>query len=241
MYASPMSKAPQGPIDRREFLKGAAIGSAAFVPHSADAQKPDDHEHDHDHQVVPSDIALRVKALESLLVEKGMVDRAALDAVVDAYERKIGPRNGARVVARAWADPDYKRRLLADGTAAIAELGYGGAQGEHMVVLENTPKIHNLVVCTLCSCYPWPVLGLPPVWYKSAPYRSRAVIDPRGVLREFGLSLAEDVEVRVWDSTADVRYLVLPERPAGTETLTEDQLADLVSRDSMVGVAQVKA
>ena len=236
-----MSKAPQGPIDRREFLKGAAIGSAAFVPHSADAQKPDDHEHDHDHQVVPSDIALRVKALESLLVEKGMVDRAALDAVVDAYERKIGPRNGARVVARAWADPDYKRRLLADGTAAIAELGYGGAQGEHMVVLENTPKIHNLVVCTLCSCYPWPVLGLPPVWYKSAPYRSRAVIDPRGVLREFGLSLAEDVEVRVWDSTADVRYLVLPERPAGTETLTEDQLADLVSRDSMVGVAQVKA
>ena len=241
MYASPMSKAPQGPIDRREFLKGAAIGSAAFVPQSADAQKPDDHEHDHDHQVVPSDIALRVKALESLLVEKGMVDRAALDAVVDAYERKIGPRNGARVVARAWADPDYKRRLLADGTAAIAELGYGGAQGEHMVVLENTPKIHNLVVCTLCSCYPWPVLGLPPVWYKSAPYRSRAVIDPRGVLREFGLSLAEDVEVRVWDSTADVRYLVLPERPAGTETLTEDQLADLVSRDSMVGVAQVKA
>ena len=188
---------------------------------------------------MPSDIALRVKALESLLVEKGMVDRAALDAVVDTYETKIGPRNGARVVARAWVDPAYKKRLLTSGTPAIAELGYGGAQGEHMVVVENTPKVHNLVVCTLCSCYPWPVLGLPPIWYKSAPYRSRAVIDPRGVLREFGLDLPDDVEVRVWDSTADLRYLVLPERPAGTESMSEDALAALVTRDSMVGVAKV--
>jgi nitrile hydratase subunit alpha len=162
---------------------------------------------------LPSDPTLRVKSLESLLVEKGMVDPAALDAVVDAYEHKIGPRNGARVVARAWSDASYKQRLLTDANAAIAELGYGGAQGEHMVVVENTPKLHHLVVCTLCSCYPWPVLGLPPVWYKSAPYRSRAVIDPRGVLRELGLDLPQDVEVRVWDSTAEIRYLVLPERP----------------------------
>ncbi|HEX5230359.1 MAG TPA: nitrile hydratase subunit alpha [Bryobacteraceae bacterium] len=223
------------PIVRREFLKGAA----AFVPQVAAGQEAQGHQHDHDHQVVPSDIALRVKALESLLIEKGMVEPAALDAVVDAYERKIGPRNGARVVARAWKDPAYRRRLLADGTAAIAELGYGGSQGEHMVVLENTPKVHNLVVCTLCSCYPWPVLGLPPVWYKSAPYRSRAVIDPRGVLKEFGLTLAEGVEVRVWDSTADIRYLVLPEQPAGTDSLSEDELADLVTRDAMVGVARI--
>jgi nitrile hydratase subunit alpha len=198
-----------------------------------------DHEHGHTHQTVPSDLALRVKALESLLVEKGLVDPAALDALVDTYEHKIGPRNGARVVARAWVDPVYKRRLLADGTAAIAELGYGGAQGEHMRVVENTPTVHNLVVCTLCSCYPWPVLGLPPVWYKSAPYRSRAVIDPRGVLREFGLDLPESVEVRVWDSTAEVRYLVLPERPAGSEGLSEEVLAALVTRDAMVGVAKV--
>jgi nitrile hydratase len=198
-----------------------------------------DHEHTHDHQVVPSDPALRTKALESLLVEKGLVDPKALDALVDAYENKIGPKNGARVVARAWVDPAFKDRLLADGGAAIAELGYEGTQGEHMVVVENTPKVHNLVVCTLCSCYPWPVLGLPPVWYKSAPYRSRAVLDPRGVLREFGLELAEDVEVRVWDSTAEIRYLVLPERPAGTESLTEEQLAELVTRDSMIGVAKV--
>jgi nitrile hydratase subunit alpha len=198
-----------------------------------------EHHHDHEHQVVPSDLTLRVKALESLLVEKGLVDRAALDALTDAYEHKIGPRNGARVVARAWADPAYKQRLLTDADAAIAELGYGGMQGEHMVVVENTPKVHNLVVCTLCSCYPWPVLGLPPVWYKSAPYRSRAVIDPRGVLREFGLELPEEVEMRVWDSTAEVRYLVLPERPAGTEGLGEEALAALVTRDSMVGVAKV--
>src|SRR5579863_2608125 len=229
-----MSKPAEGPIDRREFLKGAA----ALAPQAAGTQQQDDHLH-HDHQIVPADIALRVKALESLLIEKGMVDPAALDAVVDAYERKIGPRNGARVVARAWSDSAYRRRLLADGTAAVAELGYGGSQAEHMVVLENTPKVHNLVVCTLCSCYPWPVLGLPPTWYKSAPYRSRAVIDPRGVLKEFGLELGEDVEIRIWDSTADVRYLVLPERPAGTDNLSEDELAALVTRDAMVGVANV--
>ena len=201
---------------------------------------PHNHKHDHDHgQDLPSDLALRVKALESLLVEKGLVDPAALDALIDTYEHKVGPRNGARVVARAWVDPAYKQRLLANGTAAIAELGYMGRQGEHMVVVENTPKVHNMVVCTLCSCYPWTVLGLPPVWYKSAPYRSRAVIDPRGVLREFGLDVVDDVEVRVWDSTAEIRYLVLPERPAGTERLTEEQLAALVTRDAMVGVARV--
>ena len=198
-----------------------------------------DHKHDHDHQVVPSDPTLRVKALESLLVEKGLVDPAALDAVIETVEHKVGPRNGARIVARAWADPAYKKRLLADAPAAIAEVGFSSHQGEHMVVVENEPKVHNLVVCTLCSCYPWTVLGLPPVWYKSTAYRSRAVIDPRGVLREFGLALPEDVEVRVWDSTAELRYLVLPERPAGTEKLSVDELAALVSRDSMVGVAKV--
>lgn len=197
------------------------------------------HPHDHEHQAVPSDLALRVKALESLLVEKGLVDRAALDALVDAYEHKIGPRNGARVVARAWVDPAYKTRLLADANDAIAEFGFVSRQGDRMVVVENTPRVHNLIVCTLCSCYPWPVLGLPPVWYKSAPYRSRAVIDPRGVLGEFGLQLSEDVEVRVWDSTAELRYLVLPERPAGTERLSEEELAALVTRDAMVGVARV--
>jgi nitrile hydratase len=202
---------------------------------------PHKHDHEHEHQAVPSDLALRVKSLESLLVEKGLVDRAALDALIDTYEHKIGPRNGARVVARAWADPAYKQRLLTDADTAIAELGYGGMQGEHMVVIENSAKVHNLVVCTLCSCYPWPVLGLPPVWYKSAPYRSRAVIDPRGVLREFGLELAADVEVRVWDSTAEVRYLVLPERPAGSANLSEEELAALVTRDSMVGVGRVVA
>jgi len=200
----------------------------------------DDHHHDDHGQDPPSDMALRVKALESLLVEKGLVDPAALDAIIETYEHKVGPRNGARVVARAWTDPAYKARLMADATAAIAELGYGGRQGEHMIAVENTPDIHNLVVCTLCSCYPWPVLGLPPVWYKSSPYRSRAVIDPRGVLAEFGLVLADEVEVRVWDSTAEIRYLVLPQRPAGTEGLDEDALADLVSRDSMIGVALAK-
>ena len=232
------------PVDRREFLKGAAVGAAAFI---ADGQVPAQHALSHEqaqaHQAVPSDMALRVKALESVLVEKGMVDPAAIDAAVDLYEHKIGPRNGARVVARAWVDPAYKQRLLnpETGTAAIAELGYSGAQGEYMVVVENTAKVHNLVVCTLCSCYPWPTLGLPPVWYKSAPYRSRAVIDPRGVLREFGLEVPEEVEIRVWDSTAEVRYLVLPERPAGTEGMTEEELAALVTRDSMVGVAKVGA
>ena len=224
---------------RRDFLTAAVTAAGATVTSDLAHAQEHDHDHDHDHQVVPSDPALRVKALESLLVEKGLVDRAALDALIDTYEHKVGPRNGARVVARAWADPAYKQRLLTSPDAAIAELGYGGLQGEHMVVVENTPKVHNLVVCTLCSCYPWPVLGLPPVWYKSAPYRSRAVIDPRGVLREFGLELGDDVEVRVWDSTAEIRYLVLPERPAGTEQLSEDRLAALVTRDAMIGVAKV--
>lgn len=201
-----------------------------------------DHDHGHEHgQDVPSETALRVKALESLLIEKGLVDPAALDAIVDTYENKVGPRNGARVVARAWTDPAFKARLLKDATAAIAEMGYTGAQGEHMVVVENTPQVHNLVVCTLCSCYPWPVLGLPPVWYKSSAYRSRAVIEPRAVLGDFGLSLPDDVAVRVWDSTAEIRYLVLPERPAGTDKMDAEALAELVTRDAMVGVAKVAA
>jgi nitrile hydratase len=195
---------------------------------------------DQDEHDVPSDLTLRVKALESLLVDKGLVDPAALDAIIATYEHQVGPHNGARVVARAWCDGEYKARLLADATAAIAELGIGGRAGEHMVAVENGPTVHNLVVCTLCSCYPWPVLGLPPVWYKSAPYRSRAVIDPRGVLREFGLELPQHVEVRVWDSTAEVRYLVLPERPAGTEALSEAELAQLVTRDAMIGVGRVE-
>jgi len=200
-----------------------------------------DHTPGHDHQDVPSDLALRVKSLESLLVEKGLVERAALDALIDTYEHQVGPRNGARVVARAWADPAFKQRLLTDADGAIAELGYGGMQGEHMVVVENTPAVHNVIVCTLCSCYPWPVLGLPPAWYKSDAYRSRSVIDPRGVLRELGLALPESVEVRVWDSTADLRYMVLPERPEGTDGMSEEELAALVTRDSMIGVAAVKA
>lgn len=224
-------------MGRRGFLQGAAAGAlASAVPDSMQAQ-----DHDHEHQAVPSDAALRTKALESLLVEKGLVDSAALDALVDAFENKIGPRNGAQVVARAWSDPAYKKRLLEDAGAAIGEVGFEGMHGEHMVVVENTPRVHNLVVCTLCSCYPWPLLGLPPVWYKSAPYRSRAVIDPRGVLREFGIGLPEDVEIRVWDSTAEIRYLVLPERPPGTEKMSEPELAGLVTRDSMIGVAKVNA
>jgi nitrile hydratase len=186
-----------------------------------------------------SDIEIRVKALESLLVEKGLVDPAAVDALIDKYEHKVGPRNGAKVVARAWVDPEYKARLLAHGTEAIEELGFSGMQGEDMVVVENTPDVHNVLVCTLCSCYPWPTLGLPPVWYKSAPYRSRVVIEPRGVLKEFGLELPEATEVRVWDSTSEVRYMVLPERPAGTEHLSEDELAALVTRDAMIGVTKV--
>jgi nitrile hydratase len=185
-----------------------------------------------------SDPAIRVRALESLLAEKGLIDPRALDALVDTYENKVGPRNGARVVARAWVDPAYKQRLLNDATAAIKELGFSGLQGEDMAVVENTPEVHNLVVCTLCSCYPWPTLGLPPVWYKSAPYRARAVSDPRGVLKEFGTEVSENVEVRTWDTTAELRYLVLPERPPGTENLTEDQLAELVTRDSMIGVTR---
>lgn len=222
---------------RRELLTVALTAAGAAV--TPDLGRAQEHGHDHDHQAVPSDPTLRVKALESLLVAKGIVDRAALDALVDTYEHKVGPRNGARVVARAWVDQAYKQRLLAHSNSAIAELGYGGEEGEVMLVVENTAKVHNLVVCTLCSCYPWPVLGLPPVWYKSAAYRSRSVIDPRGVLREFGLKLPDDVEVRVWDSTAQVRYLVLPERPPGTEKLSESDLAALVTRDAMVGVAKV--
>ena len=201
----------------------------------------DSEDHDHGHSTVPSDLTLRVAALESLLVEKGLVDPAALDALIDTYQHKVGPRNGAKVVARAWVDPSYKTRLLDDATSAIRELGFGGLQGEHVVAVENTDSMHNLVVCTLCSCYPYPLLGLPPVWYKSAPYRSRAVIDPRGVLREFGLELPQETEIRVWDSTAEIRYLVLPQRPVGTESLTEEQLAALVTRDSMIGVARVRA
>ena len=201
---------------------------------------PDDHDHDHDHgQEPPSELALRVKALESLLVDKGVVDPAALDLIIETYEHRVGPRNGAQVVARAWRDAGFLGRLRQDATAAIAELGYGGRQGEHMVAVENTATVHNLVVCTLCSCYPWPVLGLPPIWYKSAPYRSRAVIDPRGVLAEFGTELSEEVEVRVWDSTAEIRYLVIPERPAGTEGLGEAELAALVTRNGMIGVTRL--
>jgi nitrile hydratase subunit alpha len=202
-----------------------------------------DHHHhgsddpDHPHNAPLTDVQLRVRALESLLTEKGLVDPAALDELVDTYETKVGPRNGALAVAKAWTDPAFKQRLLANASTALAELGFVGRQGEDMVVLENTASVHNLVVCTLCSCYPWPVLGLPPVWYKSAPYRSRAVIDPRGVLRDFGVALPDDVEVRVWDSTAELRYLVLPRRPAGTEGMSEDELAALVTRDAMIGTA----
>ena len=192
--------------------------------------------HDHDFTEPPSDIELRVKALESLLVEKGLVDSAAVDALVDRFETQVGPMNGKRVVARAWADPEFKSRLLENSTAAIASMGYESSHGEHMRVVENTEDVHNLVVCTLCSCYPWPVLGLPPVWYKSAPYRSQAVADPRGVLRQFGTELPDDVEVRVWDSTSEMRFLVLPERPAGTDGWSEEQLTELVTRNSMIGV-----
>jgi nitrile hydratase len=227
----------QTSVGRRGFMKTAATSAAGIVagatPGYGHAQQ------DHDHQTVPSDLTLRVKALESLLVDKGLVDRVALDRIVDAFETKIGPRNGARVVARAWVDPAYKKKLLADASTAMEELGFHRHQGEDIVALENTPKIHNLVVCTLCSCYPWPLLGLPPVWYKSAPYRSRAVIDPRSVLKEFGVDIGEDVEVRVWDSTSEIRYIVLPERPAGSERLSEDALAALVTRDSMIGTARV--
>lgn len=208
----------------------------------------DSHEHRHGHPDGDghpegselSEMDARVRALESLLVEKGYVDSKALDILIETYETKVGPHNGARVVAKAWADADFRAQLLQDATVAIASLGYTGRQGEHMVALENTARVHNMVVCTLCSCYPWPVLGLPPVWYKSAPYRSRAVIDPRGVLREFGVTLADGVELRVWDSTAEIRYLVLPARPAGTEGWSEEKLASLVTRDSMIGTGLPK-
>ncbi|WP_457154034.1 nitrile hydratase subunit alpha [Mesorhizobium sp. P5_C1] len=190
--------------------------------------------HTHANVLIP-EVGLRVKALESLLAEKKAIDPATLDLIVETFETQMGPKNGAKVVAKAWTDPQYRNWLLEDGTAAIKSLGYIGVQGENMVVLENTPKVHNVVVCTLCSCYPWPTLGLPPIWFKSAPYRARVVIEPRSVLKEFGLDIADDVEVRVWDSTAELRYLVLPMRPAGTESLTEQELAALVTRDSMIG------
>ena len=201
----------------------------------------DEHEgHGHDHHPEPlAPVEARVAAIESVLVEKGMFDAKQLDAIVENFEHNLGPMNGAKVVARAWVDPDYRARLLADGTAAIAELGFGGPEGDHMVILENTPQVHNLVVCTLCSCYPWPVLGLPPKWYKAPAYRSRAVREPRILLAEMGTPLVDDVEIRVWDSSADVRYLVLPERPAGTDDLSEEELAALVTRDSMIGVERL--
>jgi len=194
-----------------------------------------DHDHDHHHDNRYTDMQARVKALETVLTEKGLIDPAAIDAIVETYETKVGPRNGALVVARAWSDPDFADWLRRDATAAIASLGFTGRQGEHMRAVFNTSETHNLVVCTLCSCYPWSVLGLPPVWYKAPAYRSRAVIDPRGVLAEFGLNLPDDKKVRVWDSTAELRYLVIPERPAGTDGLDEAALADLVSRDAMIG------
>ncbi|HTX23852.1 MAG TPA: nitrile hydratase subunit alpha [Steroidobacteraceae bacterium] len=221
---------------RRDLLTNpltAAGAAVASTRGAADAQAGT-----HEHQDVPPDPALRVKALESLMVAKGLVDRAALDALIDTYEHKVGPHVGARVVARAWTDGAFRQRLLANGNAAVAELGYG-QPGRDLVVVENTARVHNLVVCTLCSCYPWTLLGLPPVWYKSAAYRSRAVIDPRGVLKELGLDLGEAIEVRVWDATADMRYLVLPERPKGSDGMDEGQLAALVTRDAMIGAARV--
>ena len=224
---------------RRRFLKAAATAAGAAANPDLVRAYASGQDQTHDHQVVPSDLTLRVKSLESLLVEKGLVDPAALDALIDTMEHKVGPRNGARVVARAWVDPAYKKRLLENAPAAIAELGYTGGQGEHTVVVENGPKVHNLIVCTLCSCYPWPVLGLPPTWYKSAPYRARMVREPRVLLREMGLDLREDVEIRVWDSSAEVRYMVLPERPAGSEARSEEELARLVSRDAMIGTARL--
>jgi nitrile hydratase len=221
--------------------------------HDHDHDREHDHDHPHSHGAPPSPyhrsertsvhnaaLAERVAKLEALLVEKGLVNKVALDKIVDIYEHDLGPMNGAKVVARAWVDADFKRRLLENATAAIAELGFGGLQGEHMVVVENTPRTHNVVVCTLCSCYPWPVLGLPPVWYKSAPYRSRAVSDPRGVLKDFGVTLPADTEIRVWDSTSEIRYLVVPMRPAGTDGWSEEKLAELVTRDSMIGTGLPK-
>ena len=204
-------------------------------------QHPHHHDHPHGHarSAVPSDPALRTKALESLLTEKGLVDPAAIDAWIEVYEKKIGPRRGAEIVARAWTDPAFKAHLLEDAGAAIAPFGFLGREAQHIVAVENTPAIHNLIVCTLCSCYPWGLLGLPPRWYKAAPYRARAVLDPRGVLGEFGLTISDEIEIRVWDSTAEIRYMVLPERPAGTDGVSEAQLAKLVTRDAMIGVARV--
>ena len=206
---------------------------------------PDDHAHPHSHDHAPgselSEMDVRVRALETILTEKGYVDPAALDQIVEAFETRIGPRNGARIVARAWADPDFKRRLLADATEAVNSVGHFSRVGSHLIAVENTPESHNLVVCTLCSCYPWEVLGLPPVWYKSAAYRSRAVIDPRGVLADFGVSLPSETEVRIWDSTAETRFLVVPMRPPGAEGWSEERLADLVTRDSMIGTGLAKA
>ena len=199
------------------------------------------HEHPPDERSEPADMDLRVRALRSVLEQKGYIDAAALDVLIDTYETKIGPRNGARVVARAWVDAVFRRWLLQDGTAAVASLGYGGRQGEHLVALENTESVHNLVVCTLCSCYPWPVLGLPPTWYKSAAYRARAVKDPRGVLVDFGVTLPDSTEIRVWDSTAEVRYLVIPRRPAHSESMAEEQLVSLVTRDTMIGTGLARA
>jgi len=209
--------------------------------HEHDDHHDHDHGHDHHHDNHYSDMQARVKALETVLTEKGLIDPAAIDAIVDTYQTKVGPRNGARVVAKAWSDPDFADWLRRDATAAIASLGYTGRQGEHMRAVFNTEETHNLVVCTLCSCYPWSVLGLPPTWYKAPAYRSRAVIDPRGVLSEFGVTLPEEQKIRVWDSTAELRYLVIPQRPDGTEGLSEEQLADLVSRDAMIGAGLAAA
>lgn len=223
-----MAKRKQSPAERG--TKGRVKARARREP-----------AHDHAHSTLPSDPALRIKALESILVEKGVVRRDSLDTIIQAYEHEIGPKNGARVVARAWVDPAYKARLMEDATAAIAELGIGGMQGEDMMAVENTPTRHNLIVCTLCSCYPWAVLGLPPTWYKMPAYRARSVSAPRAVLREFGVNLPDDVEIKVWDSTAEIRYMVLPERPKGTEHMSERELAKLVTRDAMLGVAKVPA
>lgn len=230
---SPADPHPDEAAD--DHAKRQAAGDHAHDDHAHDDPAHGHHTHDHDHGSELSEMALRVRALESLLIEKGYVEEATLDELVQTYEQRIGPRNGALVVARSWTDPAFRQWLLRDASAAIHSLGFTGRQGEHMVAVENTPQVHNLVVCTLCSCYPWPVLGLPPTWYKSPPYRSRAVIDPRGVLDEFGVTLPDDTKIRVWDSTAELRYIVVPTRPDGTEDLDEEALADLVTRDAMIG------
>lgn len=236
-----MAKQDSKPNQRRQFLKGATT-AGAIVATSVNGLHAKEHGHDHNHSHVPDDLTLRVKSLESLLVEKDLVDPASLDVLVDTFENKVGPRDGAKIVARAWVDPTFKEQLLSDGEAAVAAMGYTGFQGEQLMVLENTPTVHNVVACTLCSCYPWLLLGLPPTWYKSDAYRARIPIDPRGVIKEIsGMELLADVEVRVWDSNATSRYMVLPERPAGTESMGESQLAELVTRDSMIGVTKITA